>query len=272
MSNTLTIPLPLLQQAPRAPASPFAVAVAASVVLHMAAFAWAAQQERVQVAPAPKDVEPVAIRSVHMDVPPLKPVTPPPPVVEQVPPPQVAKAPAAPKAKTKPKKVRRVKRRQRRQAAAPKPAAPKPAALPVQTAAQGDVAVQAEETVDSGAPVAASAVLAAPAVIDAPVAQVDLSGYGSGVRAAVLRQQRYPDVAEDDGLEGRVLVHIQVGRDGALVGQPKIKRSSGHPCLDREAVRMVRAAAPFRTPPAGVEGGVAELELPIVFELDEDDF
>ena len=117
MSDTLTIPLPLLQQAPRAPASPFAVAVAASVVLHMAAFAWAAQQERVQVAPAPKDVEPVAIRSVHMDVPPLKPVTPPPPVVEQAPPPQVVKAPAAPKAKTKPKKVRRVKRRQRRQAA-----------------------------------------------------------------------------------------------------------------------------------------------------------
>ena len=159
----------------------------------------------------------------------------------------------------------------------PKPSAdPKPE-IAIATAGAGTVEVAAEAGAEQGAetapaePVAAATQPGGPTHgVPSPAASgdgFDLMGYGSTVRDRVARQQRYPEDASDRGWEGEVEVRVRVGRDGQLVGKPEIVRSSGFASLDREALRMVRAAAPFRVLPAAFHDEYAELVLPIVFAL-----
>lgn len=52
---------------------------------------------------------------------------------------------------------------------------------------------------------------------------------------------------------GELVVYIPVFQDGTLYekdGGPRVERSSGNPALDREAIRIVRRAAPFGRFPA----------------------
>lgn len=46
-------------------------------------------------------------------------------------------------------------------------------------------------------------------------------------------------------LYGHLVMVISIGRDGKLLNQPEIKRSSGHSELDRQAIAIVNASAPF---------------------------
>lgn len=56
---------------------------------------------------------------------------------------------------------------------------------------------------------------------------------------------------------------LALAPDGSLQAPPRVHRSSGHPALDEEAVRMARAAAPFRAP-----GRALGLAVPVRFALD----
>jgi len=96
---------------------------------------------------------------------------------------------------------------------------------------------------------------------------VDLEGYGAGLSKAVTAHRHYPAQARRLRLEGTVLVGVDVSRDGALAGDPVVTRSSGHAVLDDEALRMVRAAAPFPALPTGVTGASAHFVLPIRFGI-----
>jgi TonB family protein len=96
---------------------------------------------------------------------------------------------------------------------------------------------------------------------------VDLQGYGRGVFAAVAAKQRYPRMALRRGLEGTATVRIRVNRDGSLASAPQIVSSTNHEILDQEALRMVQAAAPFLTLPAGFQSEVAEFLIPIQFRI-----
>ena len=53
------------------------------------------------------------------------------------------------------------------------------------------------------------------------------------------------------GLQGKVLVKISILRNGELAEDPVIHRSSGQKVLDKEALRMVRAATPLLPLPDG---------------------
>lgn len=117
---------------------------------------------------------------------------------------------------------------------------------------------------DSTAPAVATA---PPRTAPAPVAEYDLGGYGDGIHSALLAERMYPDEARDLELEGETLVMIRVHRDGTLAGRPVVAKSSGHPCLDREALRMVTAAAPFAKLPDGYAHPTAEFTIPVQFEL-----
>lgn len=74
----------------------------------------------------------------------------------------------------------------------------------------------------------------------------DPAAYRSNAISMVNKQKRYPRKAKVLGLEGNVLVRVELDRDGKLMQDPVVVgRGSGHDVLDAEAVRMVSAAAPF---------------------------
>ena len=82
-------------------------------------------------------------------------------------------------------------------------------------------------------------------VVEAPKPKFDLRAYGQRIHQLVLKHRRYPRSARRLGLEGKVFVKIAVGRNGELAREPEIYRSSGEAVLDKEALRMVRAATPL---------------------------
>ena len=63
---------------------------------------------------------------------------------------------------------------------------------------------------------------------------------------------------------GTVLVHVEIGANGALQ-RVEVERSSGSPELDQRALRAVRGVGPLAAPPVGVLGsaGVADLSIPV---------
>ncbi len=81
---------------------------------------------------------------------------------------------------------------------------------------------------------------------------------------ALAQQVRYPQLAKDAGIEGRVIVQFVVAKDGS-VQNAQVVRGIGAGA-DEEALRVVRAAK-FRP---GVQRGVAvntKMTLPITFKL-----
>ena len=106
----------------------------------------------------------------------------------------------------------------------------------------------------------------------APVAQkprpkFDLRAYGKQIHQMVIQHRRYPRAARRLGLEGKVLVKIAILRDGSLAQEPIIYRSSGQKVLDKEAIRMVRAATPLLPLPNEFEKESASLVIPVQFHL-----
>lgn len=77
----------------------------------------------------------------------------------------------------------------------------------------------------------------------------------------------YPERAEKDGVQGRVLVMFVVEKNGHI-GRIKLARSSGDTRLDNEALRVVAYLPPFI--PAQVHGKPVAcwFTLPITFKLD----
>jgi len=212
----------------------------------------------------------VLVRSVSMVVP-RQTKLPPPPVIKPpppAPPPVVTKAPPPKPAPRKVVKRRRMRRRSARPAAPPSAAVPAPVAIAAGSA--GKVAVDMPEAPPE--PVVEQP--KDPTVNETPEhdpTPYDLSRYGDGVHGALLAKRRYPEEARDLELEGEVVVAITVDRTGRLAGPARIAKSSGHKCLDREALRMVAAAAPFAALPDECQRRTAEFTVPIRFELEEDD-
>ena len=76
---------------------------------------------------------------------------------------------------------------------------------------------------------------------------------------------KYPSAAQDNGIQGRVLVSFVVNKDGSIV-EPKILRSVD-PSLDKEAIRVVSSMPRWKP---GKQRGKAvrvKFNLPVVFRL-----
>lgn len=77
---------------------------------------------------------------------------------------------------------------------------------------------------------------------------------------------KYPAQAQEDGVQGRVLVEFNIKSDGSI-SNVKIARGI-HPALDKEAVRLVKSM-PQWTPGLNSEGVAVTVSytLPITFKL-----
>ena len=170
---------------------------------------------------------------------------------------RVVTKPHPPVLQNKPKRV--VRRPIPRPIARPKTSAPIAVAKPV-------LKPEPEERIDErDAPPPVQPSL--PPTVE-PAQAVDLRAYGRSIHGAVLRHRRYPIAARRMRLQGKVLVKLRVTRSGQLAGAPGVYRSSGHQVLDREALRMVRDAAPFAAMRGRFERDAAVIVIPVRFVLD----
>jgi protein TonB len=87
--------------------------------------------------------------------------------------------------------------------------------------------------------------------------------YFEHIKSAIEVVWDYPISALKRGIEGKLLLEFTVLANGALEG-PRLVRTSGFADLDDEAIRAVRAAAPFRPIPAHI--GRQRLDIIASFE------
>lgn len=193
---------------------------------------------RWQVALAPAPVETAA----HRPAPPS--VAPPPPI----PTPQPAPAP------------------QPAEAAAPMQLPPAPVSAPV--AAPAPVEPIAPAPVQAAAapvPPPARSVAAPPAPSEAAAAEAERRWY-LALLERLRELKRYPKAARRLGQEGVVLVEVRIGPDGHLE-EAAVKRGSGYPLLDRDALRLLEAAAETARGQLQPERPT-RLEIPIAYRLE----
>lgn len=90
-------------------------------------------------------------------------------------------------------------------------------------------------------------------------------GGESAMKSYLSSTVKYPIVAQENGVQGRVIVQGIINKDGSL-SDVKISRSI-EPSLDREALRVVKAMPKWR--PAKIKGRPVRTKcsIPIVFRL-----
>lgn len=78
--------------------------------------------------------------------------------------------------------------------------------------------------------------------------ELKLISYNRWLKIKVENNLRYPELAAVSGYQGVLYIKFDIGRDGSLVDLELLK-SSGYKILDDEALRAIRAAAPFQPLP-----------------------
>lgn len=92
--------------------------------------------------------------------------------------------------------------------------------------------------------------------------ETEYATYTEGVKKAIVRVWSYPEAASQNREEGKVKVEFTILRDGQLE-DVRILRSSGHDSIDREAIRAVKAAAPFHRIPEQL--GLTRMSIEFTF-------
>lgn len=254
----------------------FAIPLLASAAAHAAVLAVAAS-----FVPGDIGSTPPAIAVELVTVPAIRPPAP----VPASPPPAEAVAVAAPAPDPPPRVSRPVPVRPRAVPAARTRAAEAVPAVTARAAALAPAPTRAPVEAPASEPAAAEAVPAAPVPPSAPatpVAAGESSGEPSGAPPAAVAmlgvarspvayasnpKPAYPAIARARGLEGRVVLRVSVGEDGAP-GDIVVARSSGYPLLDGAAREGV---ARWRFSAASVDGRTVPgtIDVPVVFRLDD---
>jgi protein TonB len=147
----------------------------------------------------------------------------------------------------------------------PAPAAPSPITV---APAPAPVPEITSEPAPAPAPAAVvpGPVVTAPPAPPAPDPSTLIAQYRSRLIGAAVRYKRYPLPARDNGWEGDVIVHLEIAASGELA-EVKIKRGSGHPVLDEQALEMFRLAAPEVPVPPALRGGAFGFDVRAVYSL-----
>lgn len=92
----------------------------------------------------------------------------------------------------------------------------------------------------------------------------DLSIVMDGLREKILKIQIYPAAARKKGLQGVVLLRLELDSEGNIIAL-QVMRSSGHKILDRAAVSLLKKVVPYDH---GTGRSIA-VEIPIKYSLVE---
>ena len=77
---------------------------------------------------------------------------------------------------------------------------------------------------------------------------------------------KYPAIAQENGIQGRVICQFVVNKDGKIV-DVEVVRSGGDPSLDKEAVRVIKSMPPWK--PGKQRGKAVRVKytVPVNFRL-----
>ena len=77
---------------------------------------------------------------------------------------------------------------------------------------------------------------------------------------------KYPVIAQENGIQGRVICQFVVNRDGSIV-DVEVVRSAGDASLDKEAVRVIKSMPKWK--PGKQRGKAVRVKytLPVNFKL-----
>lgn len=92
------------------------------------------------------------------------------------------------------------------------------------------------------------------------------SSYARDIKARLINHWKYPREARENLLEGKLLLLFTLNPKGALMDL-RILESSGSRILDGEAMRAVRAAAPFPAFPSSVSVGRLHVKAKFDYRL-----
>jgi protein TonB len=109
------------------------------------------------------------------------------------------------------------------------------------------------------------AILVAPLVVAASVPPSPK--WQAAAVAHIWRYNRYPALAQRDGVQGTVHVRLRVRRDGSIVSAA-LGKSSGSAILDDAAVLAARAANPLPALPADAPAE-SDFILPVTYRIAE---
>jgi len=84
--------------------------------------------------------------------------------------------------------------------------------------------------------------------------------YFNRIKQAIEQNWEYPELALRYGLQGRLSLEFAVDSNGQLE-QLRITRSSGSQLLDDEALRAIKAAAPFPPIPTWIKGNPLSISV-----------
>ena len=87
--------------------------------------------------------------------------------------------------------------------------------------------------------------------------------YLSKIKSKIEPKWNYPEKARSIGLQGKLALCFSIVRDGHL-DRLELLNSSGHPLLDKEALKAVRGAAPYYPLPDRLE--ISRLNILATFE------
>ncbi len=93
-----------------------------------------------------------------------------------------------------------------------------------------------------------------------------LRQYCGKVKRKIEKEKKYPRLAERNGYEGKVEIKFKILADGQ-VENVEIVNSSGYDVLDNEAVRAIRAAAPYSLIPEALAQTYLWIKVPLVFAI-----
>lgn len=126
----------------------------------------------------------------------------------------------------------------------------------------------AAEAVAESIPVQAPASAAPPAATaSAPSDAATLGQYRVQLIGAARRFKRYPEAARENNWAGNVVVGVAVGADG--IARTSVRKSSGRPVLDQQALEMFQQAARAVPVPPALRGKEFSLEVRAIYGLED---
>ena len=156
------------------------------------------------------------------------------------------------------------------------PAAPRVRKQPIRPGAGIPAALSdpapAAEVIPAAAPAPAPVAVQIPAApsgeaASAPVDAATLGQYRIQLIGAARRFKRYPESARENNWSGNVVIAMAFGADGR--SETSVRKSSGRPVLDQQALEMFQQAAKAVPIPPALRGRVFSLEVRAIYGLED---
>jgi protein TonB len=106
----------------------------------------------------------------------------------------------------------------------------------------------------------------------AEISQADIDSaigdYSGQIGRAIAKFKQYPLIAIKRGWQGDLKLDLKLDGDGNVLSAKIQGEGSGHEALDKQALDMIKKAAPFPLPPQALRNRTFNITVPVSFKLE----